>query len=81
MSLVLLRVFLISVSFYLECNFHIIYLLQSDIHDHTFGLKCNHSCSKCSTGVKCDHVTGSCQNGCIAGMYGDRCDKGILRVN
>ena len=47
---------------------------------HTYGLECNQSCGKCRGGVQCDHVTGSCPNGCDAGMYGEKCDLGIVRV-
>ena len=47
---------------------------------HTYGLGCKQSCGKCSGGVQCDHVTGICPNGCDAGMYGDRCDLGKVRL-
>ena len=48
---------------------------------HTYGVGCKQSCGNCSSGVQCDHVTGSCPTGCDAGMYGDRCDLGIVIVN
>ena len=64
--------------FRVQCT-HYISITECD--GNTYGLECNQSCGNCSGGVQCDHVTGSCQNGCVAGMYGDRCDKGILRVN
>nr|XP_022303340.1 uncharacterized protein LOC111110953 isoform X1 [Crassostrea virginica] len=51
------------------------HLCYEECDGNTYGLECNQSCSKCSGGVQCDHVTGSCQNGCVAGLYGDRCDK------
>ena len=44
-------------------------------------MECKQSCGNCSGGVQCDHVTGSCPNGCDAGMYGDKCDLGIVIVN
>ena len=47
---------------------------------HTYGVECKLSCGNCSGGVQCDHVTGNCPNGCDAGMYGDRCDLGKVRL-
>ena len=56
-------------------------MFTTECAGHTYGLGCNQSCGNCSGGVQCDHVTGSCPNGCVAGMYGDKCDLGIVIVN
>ena len=37
-------------------------------------------CGNCSNGEPCYHVDGTCPNGCEAGMYGDRCDLGKIRI-
>ena len=46
---------------------------------YTYGSDCIH-CGNCSDGVHCNHVTGTCPNGCDAGMYGDKCDLGKMRI-
>ena len=46
---------------------------------YTYGSDCI-SCGNCSGGVQCNHVTGTCPNGCDAGMYGDKCDLGNMRI-
>ena len=46
---------------------------------YTYGSDCIH-CGNCSGGVQCNHVTGTCPNGCDAGMYGDKCDLGNMRI-
>ena len=37
-------------------------------------------CGNCSNGEPCHHVDGTCPHGCDAGMYGDKCDKGNMRI-
>ena len=44
----------------------------------TYGLECNQTCGNCSKGESCNHVNGSCLNGCDVGVYGDKCDIGML---
>ena len=46
---------------------------------YTFGSDCKH-CGNCSDGVQCNHVTGTCPNGCDAGIYGDKCDLGNVKI-
>ena len=58
---------------------HYVFITECD--GHTYGLGCNQRCGNCSGGVQCDHVTGSCPNGCDAGMYGNKCDLGKVRLN
>ena len=47
---------------------------------YTYGLDCIY-CGNCSGGVQCNHVTGTCPNGCNAGIYGDKCDVGNLKID
>ena len=47
---------------------------------YTYGSECIH-CGNCSGGVQCNHVTGTCPNGCDAGIYGDKCDMGNLKIH
>ena len=56
-------------------------LLITECTGQTYGVECKQSCGNCSGGLQCDHVTGNCPSGCDAGMYGDRCDLGIVIVN
>ena len=37
-------------------------------------------CGNCSNGEQCHHVDGTCPHWCDAGMYGDKCDKGNMRI-
>ena len=37
-------------------------------------------CGNCSNGEPFHHVEGTCPNGCDAGMYGDKCDLGNMRI-
>ena len=46
---------------------------------YTYGSDCT-NCGNCSDGVQCNHVTGTCPNGCDAGIYGDKCDLGNLKI-
>ena len=46
----------------------------------TYGMECKELCGNCSNGEPCHHVDGTCPHGCDAGMYGDKCDKGNVRI-
>ena len=53
------------------------YVIGCDVY--TYGLDCER-CGNCSGDVQCDHVTGSCPKGCDAGIYGDKCDLGNMKI-
>ena len=46
---------------------------------YTYGVDCKR-CGNCSGGVQCNHVTGTCPKGCDAGIYGDKCDLGNVKI-
>ena len=48
--------------------------------NYTYGVECKELCGNCSNGEPCHHVDGTCPHGCVAGMYGDKCDKGNVRI-
>ena len=59
---------------------YLVAILFTECAKNTYGVECKEMCGNCGNGEPCHHVDGTCPNGCEAGMYGDKCDLGNMRL-